>query len=85
MSSDGLCPITFEELRRKLESLGFSDDPLAWDGPTDTRTFFKDMMGLGTPYYYTVAYKGDNVVIRVPTLRKLIAALGVPAAAFLEA
>lgn len=85
MSGDGLAPMQYSELRRKLESLGYSDDPGHWDGPSNTRTFYRDMMGLGTPWYGTVVYKGDDAIVRPATIRGLLKSLSVTTAGFLEA
>lgn len=85
MSPDGINQMPYSELRRKLEELGFSDNPEGWDGPDNTRTFRVDMMGCGTPYYYTLKFKGDGAIVYPPTIRHLLQALQIQTSAFIEA
>jgi hypothetical protein len=85
MSSDGIIEMPYSNLRKKLEELGFSDNPEGWEGDANTRTFRRDMMGLGTPHYVTIKYDSDAATVYPPTIRHLLKSLQIEVSAFLEA
>ncbi|MEX2218117.1 MAG: hypothetical protein WD749_05100 [Phycisphaerales bacterium] len=75
--------MTYAEMRNRLGDHGIHED-MEWDAPAGTRTFRKVMMGLGTPGYYTLRYRGDTATVYPPTLAHIAATFHLPPEALAE-
>ena len=70
---DELRPIPFHELRNRLLSFGVNEEVLV-DG---ARTFYRPVIGLGTPYI-SVAYRGEDAIVYPVVIESLIITFGIP-------
>ena len=68
-------PIAFEEFRRRLRLIGIE----ATGEHVGAITFRMFRMGLGTPGFYSVAYRRDDGMVYPPTIEAVLRYFGIEA------
>lgn len=75
---DGMKPISFGELKARLEACGVYEDqpPSTHEAMPDVHFFTRMVMGLGVPYVPVIA-ESDTSTIAPPTIIHTLRSLGV--------
>ena len=85
MTEDGLYPIRYSDLLKRLEEFGVveEDDPALWaGGELGCRVIRKAVMGVGTPYV-VLRVEEDEAMVYPPVVRHLLKRLSIEVRQFL--